>query len=935
MPKQASVQETFGTTGQSRVTAQFERMNWGVAPNPYHDLGTDLWLMARDDRRFDLGLLVGVQVKTSESKSEKSKYFKEPKREGGKVIGWWYRESSRDDHFDYWIKHAIPHLVVLHDLKSGKSYWVHVTKDAIIRTKAGTKILVPKNQQINGSNVQRLLDVAVSQRGTKSTWEGSSWTDIAALGPEDRVRYALLTPRLMAKRHQPRVGNDENPPEAIAMLVQHRLMELDGSRDLAEHLPGIDPPPFLSAQEALASDDGEWNLYGALHSYVHNGDPDVFTPLVNAAKPGTAQHAAATVIGAATLIESGRIREALTLTAGALSSATSLDPVNFAWIEVQQARCLLELGKYKKARELAIHVQRIQAAAADDPTAMAIAASAAGILLRASNWSVTSSNFLSGNDTAAGWWRNQTIATGLEMFLDDRFALWASESAESPKHLGDTWRQLRTATLLSGFAGDHGAWRTEYSQLAQYVFQAHPAGSLSVEACAGLLTDLRLAGDVDSIKRCVQRLLMGGPEEAVRTACASVDLRKSTHSTARSDLELIAAGVQVLDEDRIDNFIRECVEILVDQRRYAKRVRPTFLVHHYVLQTLEALVGSASATAEARRVFVDYFLTLPAIEDQSLAHSLARVLKAAPKNAWTASDFAALAKREDDNWELKDSILGITAAADDDAREILLTHLRNGQTRMLSNIRDIRTIPQDVAEKQVEALSDSVRREVEEAVAGTFYRRDSRSLAMLNIWFPEVANWSPIYDMMSEFRVMPSSLISLATLIRDASEHIGQQIRNELVPRMECIRDRSPIDFGEWLEANGRLRTAMREALDALSPGAVSDRELWNLVGGSNDDRCAAARIVGRRRDVSRIDVLACLSYDAASVVRASSAYWIARWLEIGEVADRCNLLLEDLSRASGKLIAAAIKGGLTEQGRAAAGNWVEVLHEAADVSDE
>jgi hypothetical protein len=83
MPKQASVQETFGTTGQSRVTAQFERMNWGVAPNPYHDLGTDLWLMARDDRRFDLGLLVGVQVKTSESKSEKSKYFKEPKSEGG------------------------------------------------------------------------------------------------------------------------------------------------------------------------------------------------------------------------------------------------------------------------------------------------------------------------------------------------------------------------------------------------------------------------------------------------------------------------------------------------------------------------------------------------------------------------------------------------------------------------------------------------------------------------------------------------------------------------------------------------------------------------------------------------------------------------------------------------------------------------------------
>jgi hypothetical protein len=119
--KQASLQEAVGTAGQSRVTAQLEELGWGVVPNPYHDLGTDLWLMARDDRRFDLGLLVGAQIKTSESKSATSKYFKEPKLDSrGKVVGWWYRESSSDDHFDYWLKHSIPHILVLHDLKSRK-----------------------------------------------------------------------------------------------------------------------------------------------------------------------------------------------------------------------------------------------------------------------------------------------------------------------------------------------------------------------------------------------------------------------------------------------------------------------------------------------------------------------------------------------------------------------------------------------------------------------------------------------------------------------------------------------------------------------------------------------------------------------------------------------------------------------------------------------
>src|SRR5258705_4041147 len=81
MAKQASVQEAVGRAGQSRVTAQFEELNWGVASNPYHDLGTDLWLMARDDRPFDLGLLVGAQVKTSETRTAASKYFKEPKRD--------------------------------------------------------------------------------------------------------------------------------------------------------------------------------------------------------------------------------------------------------------------------------------------------------------------------------------------------------------------------------------------------------------------------------------------------------------------------------------------------------------------------------------------------------------------------------------------------------------------------------------------------------------------------------------------------------------------------------------------------------------------------------------------------------------------------------------------------------------------------------------
>jgi hypothetical protein len=607
--------------------------------------------------------------------------------------------------------------------------------------------------------------------------------------------------------------------------------------------------------------------------------------------------------------------------------------VNFAWIEAQHARCLLEVGKYKKARRLAIHVQRIQAAAAVDPSAMAIAASAAGILFRASDWfQQRHSGSVFSTDTAAGWWRNQTIAYGLETFLNDRFALWATESTEMPRNFRETWQRLRTATLLSGFAGDHASWRTEYSELAQYTLQACPTGQLSSKACEGLLTDLRLAGDVDNVRRCAEKLLMSGPEDAVRRACASVNLSESTHTTGRSDLEIVGAAAEVLEQEQADKYVRQAVDILQDQRGYAKRVRPTFLIHTYVFQMLQALLEDSAVSQAGRRAFIDFFLSLPPVTDQSFADPLARVLKAIPEDDWTTDDLERMRLRADDNWELKDALIAITAVTDDDAREELLDALRQGGTRMLPSVSDVRSIPRDVVEAQIAVLSESVRREAEEARAGTFYRHDSRNLAMLNIWHPEVAEWNPIYELLSELRVVPSSLISLASLIRDASTHIQPDVRDQLLPRLEHVRDRTPIDFGEWLEASEQLRTVMREALDALAPGSVSDTELWSLIGGSSEERSAAARIVGRRRDPSRIDILACLSHDEASIVRASAGQWIARWLEIDDVAERCNSLLEDLATAPGTLMARAIVNGLqSEASRAAAGDWRATLPVAAD----
>ena len=73
--------EATGTSGESEVKAEFERLGWGVMSGSEHDLGTDLLLLPRDERRFDLGTALGAQVKTGPSQ------FSNEYKVDGKIAG--------------------------------------------------------------------------------------------------------------------------------------------------------------------------------------------------------------------------------------------------------------------------------------------------------------------------------------------------------------------------------------------------------------------------------------------------------------------------------------------------------------------------------------------------------------------------------------------------------------------------------------------------------------------------------------------------------------------------------------------------------------------------------------------------------------------------------------------------------------------------------
>lgn len=136
----ASAEGLKGDQGQKAVGGQFLALRWGVTENPPpHDLGTDLWSMARDTRRFDLDALLGAQVKYGSS------WFGSPQRdEADEIIGWWHADSQ--DHFKYWAGHRLPHILVLHCPQTSVSYWVHVTPEKVVHTGKGAKNLVPRDQ---------------------------------------------------------------------------------------------------------------------------------------------------------------------------------------------------------------------------------------------------------------------------------------------------------------------------------------------------------------------------------------------------------------------------------------------------------------------------------------------------------------------------------------------------------------------------------------------------------------------------------------------------------------------------------------------------------------------------------------------------------------------------------------------------------------------
>jgi Domain of unknown function (DUF4365) len=210
-----------GAEGEEAVKLAFVKLGWGAVGVPReYDLGTDLLLLVRDERRFDPGLVLGAQIKSGDTA------FDEPrKNDAGEVIGWWFRDDDRQ-HMDYWLDHSIPHVIVLHHLTTGVSYWAAVTPTSVESTGRGAKMFVPIGNTIDTDHRDALLSVAATVR-TPPVWEGSVWSGASDVTPADLLRYALLVPRLVAPHRNSELSHPVRPEQVLGLVVEARLNEVE------------------------------------------------------------------------------------------------------------------------------------------------------------------------------------------------------------------------------------------------------------------------------------------------------------------------------------------------------------------------------------------------------------------------------------------------------------------------------------------------------------------------------------------------------------------------------------------------------------------------------------------------------------------------------------------------------------------------------------
>jgi hypothetical protein len=899
---QSSEEARLGELGVTETCRNIERLGWGTTVNSRHDFGTDIFMLVLGPKGEDLRLIVGAQVKTGDS------YFKEPRHsDTGELEGWWYRDRTRA-HVDSWASHAVPHLIVLHDLETETSYWAHVTPESIVSTGVGAKVFVAKGNSIDDAHRADLEAVAAANRG--GAYEGSAWTGKSPPSPGDALRYALIVPRLVAPH--PNAGQAERltADEGLALVVLDRLRHYERFAEEHRSVPTL--------EKARTSGRWNWRLVGALARWLfHQECGELLAAVASSSDPPG--RAAASVLAAGALIESGELDRAASVLRESIA-AGGYENVDRAWLQLQYARCCVEIGELETARNTALTAYGIRPHAGVDATAAALLGATAALIFNTSDWGAKALDDLIGaGDNAAVWWRSQTTRYGLDALAERNFKAWARETAITVGAEDQVEHSLESSALMASNAADHAGWRHLSSLRATSELMDLDRFATPEEAHVGLRR-LMLAGDNASLKLAVRHLIADGPARAVTLAGDDLRLGQASHTSALAEITLLHQGGSMIETTTADQVVRWLLATLADPRAYGYRVTPTFALEWGLLDALSGVVGAAGLRAQ--RQVIRRIATLPPQRHQGPAHQWSRVLAALPARAWTEDLELRVKPRAGRHHQvLQVPLLGVAARRDGGARRSLHNRVTRGDLDSLSALGDVTKLLEPIAAQVIRQSARSVRRMIAGARTGKFGvggNDPGEALVLLNVWHPKSARWKEVYDLLKEPAILARekqrSLVVLANLVDQLPVSVCERLRPIALAlaRGEGVGLRSPFDPDQDVVGRAWNLAVLLGGID-LDEDATPMAE---LLGGDAEHRRWASFIAARLGRPADVGALAVLSNDPHPMVRGSAAWGLAAMLSDGKGGDLVGATLRRVVDDGGVWVPDAIAGALAEAER-------------------
>jgi hypothetical protein len=856
--------ESTATAALSYVEGDFRRIGWGPMANAFHDLGTDLFIQVRDDRRFDRGLVVGAQVKGGPS------WFEKPERTPDNVLeGWWFYEPNAE-HFDDWVTHGLPHLIVLYDFEDRKSYWVHVTADRCVSTGKGCKILVPVNQTVDIAHLDALLDVATAQRAAGAFEQKVFHASAASAPPGRRLRYALLTPRLIAPHGNTGYQRAPEPEEYLALVVRRRSFQISGfQREF---------PDLLKPNKLKENSDWRWRFALAVGQWLDNDQTSDLRSLLLSAPSPTSRSAAAVVL-AASYFESGDFSETQRL----LDEFVELDfssPVDLAWLLVHRATVRSELGEVAGARSDAARATQALRGDEDDPTAALLAGVAANILFVTAGFgSGDLANVINSNDTAPAWWRAQMLSWALGHFDDDVFKEWLNDDRLHFRASDEGWENLEASRLNALLSSDHQAWKSITARQGKHVIRSAHRQRDDLRLLQGL-DQLRRAGDGDSLTRALGVVWETGPVSVLREVAELGTVQSFTRSTASATLTSWGAAADALTEEHANELASWCIGILSNDETlsmFCARFGATFRADSIAIKTLKQLlpIASAGIREQAARIVLE----VPT--HSNLAQDWAWLVLAQDKETFSQIDPKSLRAKalEVEDHLLKDALLRqLICNGDSEARSLLIQRAEHDLSA-LEFIPDRGKFDKALARSLLEILANRVAQVRKDAARNSFGLGGvdaARLMISFNVLHPDVADWDTVFSFLSDSNVIADHKEDPVALLVAYFHRLDTDIRRRIEQVLPLLLS------SQFLSINSTKRhTEAAWQLQIISNHSTmaQERAVATLLVGDASQRRIAARLLGKGVAPSLSSALHPLLADDHRRVRASAAFALGRML--------------------------------------------------------